>query len=88
MSYLATTINLAQDVTVTTQPAGNWLKDNVVFLLLVGIGVILLVASGKGNFSKVASVFSLGLVGLFWIGLAFSGKSDGVSTFLLELFGI
>lgn len=72
----------------STKGAGSWIKDNVVFILLVVIGCVLLTGALRGNFSRVASVFALGIVGLFWVGLSFSGKSDGLSTFLLGLVGI
>jgi hypothetical protein len=78
----------------TAAPAGpsygtggitKWLQDNVVTLLVVLIGVVLLMAAHKANVSKVILTVGLGLVGLFWLGLAASGNTGEVGMFLVNL---
>lgn len=63
----------------------TWLQHNVVMLLVVLIGITLLLLAQKANVSKVIMTVGLGLVALFWLGLAASGNTDQVGKFLVGL---
>jgi hypothetical protein len=75
----------ARAPTYGTSGISTWLQNNVVTLLIVLIGVALLLAAHKANVSKVIMTVGLGLVALFWLGLASTGATKDVGAFLVHL---
>ena len=57
-------IQLAAPVAVDTSGIGNWLRDNAVKVILIVIGLVILMASRRGDHSRVVSVVGLSLIGL------------------------
>ena len=48
-------IQVAAPVAVDTAGIGNWLRDNAVKILLIVIGLVVLMASRRGDHSRVVS---------------------------------
>lgn len=94
MSLLASYLSVApiHPVTLLADPSTTnlrtWLKDNVVQLLFLLLGISMLFAGYKGNASKVMMTAGLSLVGLLWIGLAATNNTDHVSSWLMGLVGM
>lgn len=84
----------AMDVAVLAQGEVNtggltsWIKDNIFSLIMLAIACVLGTGALKGNFSRVATVFALGLIALLWITLATTGKTEVVGQWLLGLLGL
>jgi membrane-bound ClpP family serine protease len=76
----------AAPVAVDTSGIGNWLRDNAVKVILIVIGLVILMASRRGDHSRVVSVLGLSLIGLMVLGIAFSGSALDVGYWLARLF--
>jgi membrane-bound ClpP family serine protease len=81
-----TQILVAAPVAVDTSGIGNWLRDNAVKVILIVIGLVILMASRRGDHSRVVSVVGLSLIGLMVLGIAFSGSALDVGYWLAKLF--
>jgi membrane-bound ClpP family serine protease len=81
-----TQIVVAAPVAVDTSGIGNWLRDNAVKVILIVIGLVILMASRRGDHSRVVSVVGLSLIGLMVLGIAFSGSALDVGYWLAKLF--
>ena len=77
---------VAAPVAVDTSGIGNWLRDNAVKVILIVIGLVILMASRRGDHSRVVSTVGLSLVGLMVLGIAFSGSALDVGYWLAKLF--
>ena len=77
---------VAAPVAVDTAGIGNWLRDNAVKILLIVIGLVVLMASRRGDHSRVVSTVGLTLIGLMVLGIAFSGSALDVGYWLARLF--
>ena len=66
----------------------GWLRDNVVQLLFLLLGISMLFAGYRGAASKVMMTAGLSLVGLLWIGMAASNNTDTVSRWLMNMVGV
>lgn len=76
---------LAQGTQFGTGPLQNFIQQNVVPLILLGIAVALLWIGGRGDNAGVARR-SVGLVvGLIALGIAASNKGPDVGRFLASL---
>ena len=70
---------------VTSGPLQEWITNNVVPLVLLGIAIILLWIGGRGDNAGVARR-SVGLiVGLVALGIAVSGNGPRIGSFLATL---
>ena len=81
-----TQVLAAAPVAVDTSGIGNWLRDNAVKVILIVIGLVILMASRRGDHSRVVSVVGLSLIGLMVLGIAFSGSALDVGYWLAKLF--
>ncbi|PCK22284.1 hypothetical protein [Rhodococcus qingshengii] len=82
-------VTLAQSTDVNTGGLRAWIKDNVVFTILIALACVVLVGGLKGNLSRVFTVGGLGLFGLAYLGIATSeSAATGIGNWLLGLFGI
>ena len=79
-------LQVAAPVAVDTSGIGNWLRDNAVKVILIVIGLVILMASRRGDHSRVVSVVGLSLIGLMVLGIAFSGSALDVGYWLAKLF--
>ena len=79
-------LRVAAPVAVDTTGIGNWLRDNAVKILLIVIGLVVLMASRRGDHSRVVSTVGLSLIGLMVLGIAFSGSALDVGYWLAKLF--
>ncbi|SED92615.1 hypothetical protein [Rhodococcus koreensis] len=80
---------LAQEAEVKTDNLQAWIKNNVVFTILILLACVVLTGGLRGNLSKVFTVGGLGLVGLAYVGIASSQTAaTGIGNFLLGLVGI
>jgi hypothetical protein len=80
---------LAQSTDVNTGGLRAWIKDNIVFTILIALACVVLVGGLKGNLSKVFTVGGLGLFGLAYLGIATSeSAATGIGNWLLGLVGI
>ena len=77
---------VAAPVAVDTSGIGDWLRDNAVKILLIVIGLVILMASHRGDHSRVVSTVGLSLIGLMVLGIAFSGSALDVGYWLARLF--
>ena len=77
---------VAAPVAVDTSGIGDWLRDNAVKILLIVIGLVILMASRRGDHSRVVSTVGLSLIGLMVLGIAFSGSALDVGYWLAQLF--
>lgn len=78
---------MAQDQ-VNTGGATSWIKDNIFSLLMLAVACVLGTGALKGNFSRVATTFALGLIAILWIGLATTGKTEVVGQWMMSLIGL
>ncbi len=70
---------------VSSGPLQQWIQDNVVPLILLGIAIILLWIGGRGDNAGVARR-SVGLIiGLVALGIAVSGNGPEIGSFLASL---
>ena len=79
-------MHVAAPLAVDTAGIGNWLRDNAVKILLIVIGLVVLMASRRGDHSRVVSTVGLSLIGLMVLGIAFSGSALDVGYWLAQLF--
>jgi len=79
-------VQVAAPVAVDSSGLGNWLRDNAVKILLIVIGLVVLMASRRGDHSRVVSTVGLSLIGLMVLGIAFSGSALDVGFWLAKLF--
>lgn len=70
---------------VSSGPLQQWIQENVVPLILLGIAITLLWIGGKGDNAGVARR-SVGLIiGLVALGIAVSGNGPEIGSFLASL---
>ncbi|MFE5790566.1 hypothetical protein [Rhodococcus erythropolis] len=82
-------VTLAQSTDVNTGGLRAWIKDNIVFTILIALACVVLVGGLKGNLSRVFTVGGLGLFGLAYLGIATSeSAATGIGNWLLGLVGI
>jgi len=82
-------IVLAQETEVTTGGLRTWIKDNVVFTILVLAACVIGVGGMRGNLSKVVTVGALSIVGLAFLAVSTNENAAmGVGNWVLSLFGI
>ncbi|MDV6270973.1 hypothetical protein [Rhodococcus globerulus] len=85
----ADVVTLAQSTDVNTGGLRAWIKDNVVFTILIALACVVLVGGLKGNLSRVFTVGGLGLFGLAYLGIATSeSAATGIGNWILGLVGI
>lgn len=81
--------NLAAPADVNTTGLQGWIKDNVVFVLLILIACVVLLGGLKANLSKVLTVGGLSLVGMAWVAIASNqNAAQGIGQWLLGLVGV
>ena len=78
-------MQVAAPVAVDTNGIGNWLRDNAVKIVLIVIGLVVLMASRRGDHSRVVSTVGLSLIGLMVLGIAFSGSALGCRVLVGEV---
>lgn len=82
-------VTLAQTTDVNTGGLRAWIKDNVVFTILIAAACVVLIGGTKGNMSKVFTVGGLVLIGVAFLAIATSNSATtGVGNWLLGLVGI
>lgn len=70
---------------VSSGPLQEWIQQNVVPLVLLGIAIILLWIGGRGDNAGVARR-SIGLIiGLVALGIAVSGNGPAIGSYLASL---
>lgn len=80
---------LAQETDINTGGLQQWIKDNIVFTILILLACVVLTGGLRGNLSKVFTVGGLGLVGMAYVGIANSeSAATGIGNWVLGLFGI
>ena len=85
----ADAVTLAQSTDVNTGGLRAWIKDNIVFTILIALACVVLVGGLRGNLSRVFTVGGLGLFGLAYLGIATSeSAATGIGNWLLGLVGI
>ncbi|MFI8664567.1 hypothetical protein ACIGKR_31595 [Rhodococcus qingshengii] len=85
----ADAVTLAQSTDVNTGGLRAWIKDNIVFTILIALACVVLVGGLKGNLSRVFTVGGLGLFGLAYLGIATSeSAATGIGNWILGLVGI
>ncbi|MFJ7621400.1 hypothetical protein ACIQYZ_21610 [Rhodococcus erythropolis] len=87
--HAADAVTLAQSTDVNTGGLRAWIKDNIVFTILIALACVVLVGGLKGNLSRVFTVGGLGLFGLAYLGIATSeSAATGIGNWILGLVGI
>ena len=85
----ADAVTFAQSTDVNTGGLRAWIKDNIVFTILIALACVVLVGGLKGNLSRVFTVGGLGLFGLAYLGIATSeSAATGIGNWILGLVGI
>ena len=65
-----------------TSGLANWLKGNIIPIVLIGIAVIVLARSGNKDHRGALTTVAIVLVGLAVLGLAIGGGAANVGTWL------
>ncbi len=74
--------------THSTAGVFDWIKNNVVGLVLLGVGVLILVMAKKKNVSDVIAVVVVVIIGLMVVGLASNGNGASFGAWVAhKLFG-
>lgn len=85
----ASDVTVLAQTTVSTGGLRAWIKDNVVFTILILLACVMLVGGLRGNLSKVFTVGGLGFFGLAYLGIASSETAaTGIGTWILGLLNI
>jgi hypothetical protein len=69
----------------TTGGLQVWIRSNVIPLLLLVIAVMLFVVASRGDNAKAMKVVAGVVIALGVLGLATSGKAEGVGTWMASL---
>jgi hypothetical protein len=77
--------NRHQVVALGTHGLQDWITGNVVPLIILGIAVIMLFASGKGDLAKLFKIGAGALIALAVLGVALSGAGVNIGTELSKL---
>jgi hypothetical protein len=63
----------------------SWIKNNVIPLVLLGIAVIMLFSSGKGDLAKLFRIGAGVIIALAVLGVALTGAGVNIGTELSKL---
>ncbi len=78
-------LNTAVATIATTGGLQEWIKSNVIPLLLLVIAVLLFVVAQRGDNAKAMKVVAGVIIALGVLGLASSGKAEGVGVWMASL---
>jgi len=81
-------MNALRTVYATAATTGGlqaWIRSNVIPLLLLVIAVMLFVVAQRGDNAKAMKVVAGVIIALGVLGLATSGKAEGVGTWMASL---
>jgi hypothetical protein len=78
-------LHTAYAAAATTGGLQTWIKSNVIPLLLLVIAVMLFVVAQKGDNAKAMRVVAGVIIALGVLGLATSGKAEGVGVWMAGL---
>ena len=81
MNALSTVV----DAAATTGGLQEWIRSNVIPLLLLVIAVMLFVIAQRGDNAKAMKVVAGVIIALGVLGLASSGKAEGVGVWMASL---
>ena len=81
MNALSTAVSAA----ATTGGLQDWIRSNVIPLLLLVIAVMLFVIAQRGDNAKAMKVVAGVIIALGVLGLASSGKAEGVGVWMASL---
>jgi NhaP-type Na+/H+ and K+/H+ antiporter len=72
-------------VALGTNGLQDWIKNNVVPLIVLFLAVIMLFASGKGDLAKLFKIGAGALISLAVLGIALTGAGVNIGTELSKL---
>jgi hypothetical protein len=72
-------------VALGTKGLQDWIKNNVVPLIVLFLAVIMLFASGKGDLAKLFKIGAGALISLAVLGIALTGAGVNIGTELSKL---
>jgi hypothetical protein len=78
-------LSTAYAAAATTGGLQAWIRSNVIPLLLLVIAVMLFVFAQRGDNAKAMKVVAGVIIALGVLGLATSGKAEGVGTWMASL---
>jgi hypothetical protein len=80
-------VSNAHQVVVALGTTGlqDWIKNNVIPLIVLFIAVIMLFASGKGDLAKLFKIGAGALIALAVLGVALTGSGVNIGTELSKL---
>jgi len=79
------TLSTAVVAAASTGGLQDWIRSNVIPLLLLVIAVMLFVVAQRGDNAKAMKVVAGVIIALGVLGLATSGKAEGVGTWMASL---
>lgn len=71
--------------TYGTSGLSKWIKDNVISIVILVLGISILFAARNGNISKGVTILGGTLLGLVVLGMATGNTADSIGTFLIGL---
>jgi hypothetical protein len=66
----------------------EWMKKNILTVLLLGMGLVFLLKANLGRHAEILKAAGISLIALMFIGLAAAGDPSSVGTWALGLVGI
>lgn len=81
-----TTETLAQKAPIGTTGLTQWIKDNVITLLILAGAAVALFAGARGNIPKVFTIGAGIIGGLVILGMATGNNAEGLATGFFSLF--
>ena len=78
-------IALRENVALATTALQTWIQSNIIPVILLGIAVIMLFASGKGDLAKLFRIGAGVVIALAVLGVALSGNGAKIGTDLSKL---
>ena len=79
------TLNTVIVAAATTGGLQDWIRSNVIPLLLLVIAVMLFVVAQRGDNAKAMKVVAGVVIALGVLGLATSGKAEGVGVWMASM---
>ena len=70
-----------------TSNGQTWLRDNIIPVVILVLGVVILFAARSGNFSKAVTVFALAFLGFGMLAMASGSHYLNAGNWVLSLFG-
>lgn len=71
---------------VGTGGASGWIRENIIPLAILVVGVIALFRGRKGDFAGVATIGACAVVGLAIVAMAMPGVAEAVGGWIVDLF--